>query len=404
MNILIASWTPKRREGGVAGVIYNLAHELEGMGHHVECLFHEDILDGPVFPRRLEGTYFAIKLARRILRQKDKFSVVNIHAPGGFAYGLMRKILSPKHSPPYVMTMHGLEERRVHAMSREAKKGKARHFGWKNRLWHRFYHQPMFRMSIRTADRAIILNREAWSYVQLKYNRDTQQVWYAPNGVEKRFFFSREYSLTATPRLLYVGAWLDQRGIYYLSDALKTLRDQVPGIRLTVAGCFTEPSDVKSVFDPSLHEQIEVVPFVPAADMPAVYARHDVFVFPSLMEGLPLALMEAMATGIPVVTTEICGMPDVVQHDVNGLLVPPADSAAIVEAILRLVQSEELRRRLGAAAQATMRQYTWDKIARRVERVFALALQNGHADEGGGSPRSIDAADMREPAGTNANR
>ncbi len=88
-----------------------------------------------------------------------------------------------------------------------------------------------------------------------------------------------------------------------------------------------------------------------------------------------------------MVTTETCGMPDVVQHDANGLLVPPADSAAIAEAILRLVQSEELRRRLGVGAQATMRQYTWDKIAQRVEKVFALALQNGHAEEGGGSPR-----------------
>jgi glycosyltransferase involved in cell wall biosynthesis len=124
-----------------------------------------------------------------------------------------------------------------------------------------------------------------------------------------------------------------------------------------------------------LEQNIEVIPFVPSEGMASIYAAHDIFVFPSLMEGLPLVLLEAMAGGMPVVTTETCGMADIVQDDINGLLVPAANAGAIAEAVARLHSSQELRRRLGLAAQAQMRNYTWEKIAARVEAVFERAAR-----------------------------
>jgi glycosyltransferase involved in cell wall biosynthesis len=111
--------------------------------------------------------------------------------------------------------------------------------------------------------------------------------------------------------------------------------------------------------------------------MQELYAEHDVFLFPSLMEGLPLVLLEAMATGMPVITTETCGMPDVVENDYNGLLVPPANALAIEEGILRLARSVELREKLGMAARETMKRYTWERAARQLEALYqhVLALE-----------------------------
>ncbi len=111
--------------------------------------------------------------------------------------------------------------------------------------------------------------------------------------------------------------------------------------------------------------------------MPALYADHDIFVFPSLVEGMPLTLLEAMATGMPVVTTNSCGMADVVEDGANGLLVEPANSEALVAATERLCRSVELRERLGLAGQETMRDYTWQRVTQRLEKVLALAAQNG---------------------------
>jgi glycosyltransferase involved in cell wall biosynthesis len=237
----------------------------------------------------------------------------------------------------------------------------------------------MYRLAIRMADYGMVLNREAWSYVQIRYDQDASRFRYVTNGVEERFFQSRVYPPSVAPRLLYVGSWLDQRGIYYIAEALKILAERLPGVHLTVAGCHNQAAEVKKYFAASLHDRITVIPFVEAPRMPEIYAAHDIFLFPSLMEGLPLAVLEAMAGGMPVVTTESCGMPDVVTDDVNGLLVPPADTGAIIEAVMRLADSPELRQRLGQAAQRTVRSNTWDKIAARVEHLLVLAEQDGRA-------------------------
>ena len=100
-------------------------------------------------------------------------------------------------------------------------------------------------------------------------------------------------------------------------------------------------------FGPKLAANVEVRPVIAAGSMQELYAEHDIFVFPSLMEGLPSVLLEAMASGMPVITAETCGMPDMVQDGFNGLLVPPADASALENAIARLAESEELRERLG---------------------------------------------------------
>ncbi len=374
MNILIASWTPRRREGGVAGVIWNLRDALELHGHHVDCWFLEDILPSPVRPARFESTVFAWRLARRVWRDRARYDVVNLHAPTGFFYGLLRRTLW-RSGPPYVMTMHGLEERRAHAMRREVRKSRAWHFGWKNRMWHRIHHLPQFSIAIRTADQAIVLNREAWSYLQLGYGRDAADVSYIPNGVEERFFLPREYPCAVTPRLLFAGSWLDHKGIFYLRDAMIILAQRLPDVSLTIAGCSATEQTVRDFFPTEIQSCISVLPFVKASEMPALYAGHDIFVFPSLMEGLPLVILEAMATGMPVVTTETCGMADVVQDGVNGLTVAPADAEAVAESIIRLAQSVDLRSQLGRTAQNDMRRYTWDRIAERVQRVFISAVQ-----------------------------
>ena len=92
---------------------------------------------------------------------------------------------------------------------------------------------------------------------------------------------------------------------------------------------------------------------------------------------MPLTLLEAMATGMPVVTTNTCGMADLVEHEVNGLLVPAADAEKLAEGIERLCQSIDLRKRLGLAGQETMRRYTWEQVTKQLENVFALALRPG---------------------------
>jgi glycosyltransferase involved in cell wall biosynthesis len=371
LNILMAAGVPKRREGGVATIVYNLGREMEQRGHRVTYVFLDDLVPPDSVSPRFSELIFSRRLAKYIAQHRDQYSLLNLHAPAGFVYGLKRRWFGRRSGPPYVMTLHGLEERRVEVMTREAKKGRAWNFGRKNRAWHSLYHFPRFRWAIRTADGAHAYSRDVWNLLQLKYGMAPERVAYIPNGVERRFFGqSREYARGETLRLLYAGTWLDQRGIFYIRDAMRRLAQRIPGLKLTIAGPGAPAEEVMRFFGAELVANIDVRPVIAAGSMQELYAEHDIFVFPSLMEGLPSVLLEAMASGMPVITAETCGMPDMVQDGFNGLLVPPADASALENAIVRLAESEELRERLGRAAQESMKRYEWSSAAQKLEDLF----------------------------------
>ena len=370
LQILMAAPVPRRRESGVATIVYNLGSELEKRGHSLTYVFHEDLFGQDDISERFNSLVFAHRLNLYIARNREKFSVVNLHAPAGLLYGIHRRWFGSRNDPPYVMTLHGLEERRVHVQSREVKKGRAWNFKLQNRLWHRFYTFPLFRWSIRTCDGAHAYSRDVWNLLQLKYNLDADRTAYIPNGVDQRFFIPRRYDSAGPLKLLYAGTWLDQRGIFYLREALERLAPKLPGLTMSFTGCACPPEIIKEFFGPKLASTVVVQPVVPWEQVHELFAFHDIFLFPSLMEGLPSVLLEAMASGMPVITAETCGMPDVVESGFNGLLVPPADTPAIEEAVLRLAASPDLRKRLGQAAQQTMARYTWERSAFMLEKLF----------------------------------
>lgn len=189
LRVLMAAPVPRRREGGSAIIAYNLGRGLEQRGHSVTYVFQEDLFGQDRVSSRFSALSFARRLDRYISQNRDKFSIVNLHAPAGLFYGMHRRWFGARNLPPNVMTLHGLEERRVHVQTREEKKGRAWNFNLRNRLWHRFYTFPLYRWTIRTADGAHTYSRDVWNMLQLKYNLDSDRIAYIPNGVEPRFFF-----------------------------------------------------------------------------------------------------------------------------------------------------------------------------------------------------------------------
>lgn len=376
MRILMVSGSPGKAEGGVAGIVHNLAEGMRQLGHSVEPKFFEDLLPKQKWPSRFRTVEFAKRIAGYVQERKSNFDIINIHAPFGFWYGAQRWLRGNEAGPRYVMTMHGLEERRNYAMGREAKKGRSDYFRWKNRVWQHAYHMRTYKWSFVTADQCIVTNREALLFLQLRYNLPPDDVWFIPNGVGPEFFHARSFSEGIATRLLFVGTWIDHKGIYYLAEAFEQILRAIPEARLTVAGCLEPEDRVRSCFSSMAQAALEVWPFVPRAEMPSMYAEHEIFLLPSLVEGMPLVLLEAMASGMPVVTTESCGMTDLIENAHDGLLVIPGDTDSLASSILKLCNDANLRQRLGSAAQEKMKRYTWTQSARRHEMVFQRAMRN----------------------------
>jgi phosphatidylinositol alpha-mannosyltransferase len=133
---------------------------------------------------------------------------------------------------------------------------------------------------------------------------------------------------------------------------------------------------------------------VPRDELTSFMAELDIFVMPSLQEGFGIALVEAMAHGKAVIASNVGGMAATVDHGVNGLLVPPADSRALAEAILLLVRDGGLRRRLGEQARRDYEErYAPSVVIEKLLDVYRHAL----ARRAGGcravsTPREPDAA------------
>ena len=121
------------------------------------------------------------------------------------------------------------------------------------------------------------------------------------------------------------------------------------------------------------------------ADMPGHYHSADVFALPSFEEGMPNVVLEAMASGLPVVTTDIYGNRELVAHEENGLLFPPASVQALEAALLRLAREPEARRGMGDRSRARAQDYGWGRTAQTYwelsQRVIARRRE-GHVTAG----------------------
>ena len=128
-------------------------------------------------------------------------------------------------------------------------------------------------------------------------------------------------------------------------------------------------------------ERLDLVEFVhflgSVPDVGTVLAVADVIVLPSVVEGLPLALLEAMLAGKPVVATAVGGIPEVIVSGDNGLLVPPGNEAELADAIAQLVQRPELGARIGSRGRCTAEQrFTEASYLQSLEAIYTDAVQH----------------------------
>ena len=178
--------------------------------------------------------------------------------------------------------------------------------------------------------------------------------------------------------VLAVGTLEPRKNLTTLLEAFARLRrdgEVDADLRLVLAGArgwLDEPifATVRSL---GLEDAVRFTGFVDDADLPAVYSGAALFVFPSLHEGFGLPLLEAMACGVPVVTSNISSMPEVAGD--AAVLVDPRDADGLAAAIARLLRDGALRDRLREAGIARARQFSWEATARRTLDAYASVVQ-----------------------------
>lgn len=228
----------------------------------------------------------------------------------------------------------------------------------------------LVRAGFRAADRVVAVSEAGAEALRVAYG--ISEVAVVPNAAPGVAPFERPPSPNG-PEFVYLGGFANPaKGADILVEALEIGLASVPDLRVTLAGPGEVPEPAAALF--AAHPGLAWAGWLEPEAKDELMRRAQVFVMSSRSEGLPMALLEAMAYRMAIVTTSVGGIPEVVADGVEALLVPADDAEALAAAIVRLAGDAELRERLAAAARARAERLDDVEVARRLEAIYASLL------------------------------
>lgn len=254
---------------------------------------------------------------------------------------------------PYVLHMHGGD---FTAFYRRAQ--------WPGR-------EPFIRWIYRGASRVIALSEE-WRDA-LESVEPRLRVVVIPNPVE--IPSARAALDLGPPRVLFLGVLAERKGVHDLLHAWSQVLRRVAGARLVLAGQGADDAVAQLARELGVHDSVEMPGWVSSERRAALLREAWVFTLPSHIEALPMAVLEAMAAGVPVVAARVGGIPTAVEHGRSGILVEPRDVGALADALASLLADRGRRVAMGAAARARAeRMFSAEVIVPRIESLWAEVL------------------------------
>jgi len=226
---------------------------------------------------------------------------------------------------------------------------------------------------LKNASAVIALTEHMKGAMQALYSRDVVVV---PNGINLEEDTGRQSERrNPSERILFVGRLHPVKGTRYLLGAMSIVHRDMPRTKLVLVGDGEERELLESLTDSlGLRECVEFAGRVPHDRVQDYMNQAEVFVLPSLSEGFPVTILEAMACGLPVVATRVGGIPDIIEDGTNGYLVDAMHQEQIAEALLKLLQGEQLRKEMSDNNREGVRRYRWDAVAATLEGVYQKSL------------------------------
>jgi len=208
------------------------------------------------------------------------------------------------------------------------------------------------------SDRIIAVSDFTARQVQDLLNIEKSRISVIPHGVDAVPALPGERTKT----ILFTGAIQTRKNVARLVRSFEQVPD---GWKLVLAGAadgYGAAEELAAVEASSRRSDIQVLGYVSRSELDALYAQAAIFAFPSLDEGFGMPILEAMANGVAVVTSNLSAMPEVAGD--AALLVDPRDEESIGDALVRLTADESLREQLGTAGRARAAEFTWDRAVR----------------------------------------
>lgn len=248
----------------------------------------------------------------------------------------------------------------------------------------RVFFPRAMRRSSRLADMLIADSESTRTDMVRLLGTDPHKVITIPLGVDPEFrplsdpeLLTKIQKMYSLPEefILFVGTVEPRKNVPLLIQSYKQLVDNGLHFPLVIAGKlgWMYEEVFAQVEANKLGEKIRLIGYVEQIDLPALYNLAQVFVYPTLYEGFGLPVLEALACGVPVVTSNISSLPEIIGD--AGLLVTPNDPQALAQAIRKILADRELNLKLRQAGPQRAAQFSWQRTAQLTLRVYQQALQ-----------------------------
>ena len=228
----------------------------------------------------------------------------------------------------------------------------------------------IFKVVIMNADFVVALTKNMMDVIQKNYDR--RDVIVISNGIDLEKFRNIPKIIKRENKcVIYVGRFRSVKGLTYLIQAMKIINNHDSSIRLVLIGKGPEEAKLKNlVKELNLDEYIEFKGQIPNENIPGYLADSDVFVLPSLSEGFPNVVLEAMASGLPIVATRVTGLSEIILDGINGLLVEPGNSKEIARKILFILSNDDFREKIIENNKLKALDYSWENVITILEKIY----------------------------------
>jgi N-acetyl-alpha-D-glucosaminyl L-malate synthase BshA len=361
--VILSHGFPPKRIGGTELATYEIAQNLARIGHEVHVII---IMDVGLPKKSFEEGFYV----HRIHWRRIRFF-------GGIIFWIKRflclKIIRPDiiHSQSLELALPAFLSKRflntpyvVWAQGSDVYRAN-------------FFRKKIYSVVIKNANAVIALTKDMQQRIKEMYNRD---IFIIPNGVDlKRFSYLSRKEIRVNLNIkdeekiiLFVGNLRPVKGVKYLIEAIKLIRDKNKNVRLFLVGDGTEREYLENLTkEYDLEKYVNFLGKISNLKIPEYMMASDLFVLPSLSEGVPLVILEAMASGLSIIASNVGGLPEIIHDKENGFLVEPGQPEKIAEKVLQLLENEPLREKMSKNNKDKAKEYDWKAIVVRLEEVYS---------------------------------
>lgn len=358
---------------GAPGATCQLVNNYRKLG------FATDTISFSSYPPRIKrskgiwgSALFPWYVCNHLRRSAESYDVADLSSGDGWVYQTLR----PSKNILVVTRSHGLEHVRDDLLRKDATESKTS-ISWKYPLYHGGFRLWEVARSFKNADLSIFLSESDREYAIARFRLAPESTAVVNNGIPDDFLGLASKPpatrTTAPLRIAVIGTY-QYRKINVAPAAITRLLGNNKTLEIGFLGTGVEQAVVLRDYSPSHHQRIRVVSTYKHEQLPELLKEYDILLFPSLHEGFPLSVFEAMACGLAVVATNLPTLTTRLTDQQQALFIPTNSRTAIEDAISRLIADRTLLRDLQVRGQQRAQDFAWSRIASDTLSLYADAL------------------------------